>query len=183
MLLSTHFMVLSHICVLGLFLCLLDEPTSVLSWRNSTGYALKTASVLKLCCTSTSHWMDSVPGTLMHALLLKDHAKARLRHALTTVSTCGFLEATNVPVTEPFQWLLPWNGTPSPYTSAVLLLLPYSSLILKLTFILNLFCLFLLYCCLRFVSFGKGALQMPYIIIIIIIVQSLPWAFSSNYTF
>ena len=118
--------------------------------------------------------MDSVPGTLMHALLLKDHAKARLRHALTTVSTSGFLEATNVPVTEPFQWLLPWNGTPFPFTSAVLLLLPYSSLILKLTFILNLFCLFLLYCCLRFVSFDKGALQMPYIIIIIIITSYLP---------
>ena len=41
----------------------------------------------KLCCTSTRHWMDSVSGTFMHALLLKENAKARLKHALTTVST------------------------------------------------------------------------------------------------
>ena len=41
------------------------------------------------------------------ACLIVKNAKARLRHALTTVSTSGFLEATNVPVTEPFQWLLP----------------------------------------------------------------------------
>ena len=59
----------SRISVLALFLCLLDAPTSVLSWRNSTGYALRTALVLKLCCMFTSHWMDSVPSTLMHSLL------------------------------------------------------------------------------------------------------------------
>ena len=92
--------------------------------------------------------------------------KTRTDHGLNL----RYPEATNVPVTEPFQWLLPWNGTQSPFTSAVLLLLPYSSLILKLTFILNLFCSFLLYCFLRFVSFGKGALQMPYIIILFIII-------------
>ena len=52
---------------------------------------------------------------------------------------------------------LKWNTNPI-----------YSSFILKLTFILNLFCLFLLlYCFLCFVSLGKGVLQMPYIIIII----------------
>ena len=57
----------------------------------------------------------------------------------TTVSTSGFPEATNVPVTEPFQWLLHSNGTPFPFTFAVLLLSPYSNLILKLTFIHSLF--------------------------------------------
>ena len=47
------------------------------------------------------------PRYIDACLTVKDHAKARLKHALTTVSTSGFLEATNVPVTEPFQWLLP----------------------------------------------------------------------------
>lgn len=42
----------------------------------------------------------------MDACLSKDHAKARLKHALTMVLTYGFQEATNVMVTEPFQWLL-----------------------------------------------------------------------------
>ena len=99
---------------------------------------------------STSYRMDSVPGTLMHALLLKDHEKAQLKHALTTVSTSWFPEATNAPVTERFQWLIPSNGT------------PYSNLILKLIFILSLLLLLLLlYRLLRFVSLGKGALQMP----------------------